>query len=113
MQSASRHTQYGRRHRTRLGWGGLLLLALLAMLPALLPALGLAQQGPPEGTPAAGAQAGISLEQATAIVRARYNGRILSAAPARRGNDAGYRVRVLQEDGRVITVFVDSQGRIR
>lgn len=52
---------------------------------------------------------GISLEQATNIVRRQTGGRVLSAAPAGRG----YEVRVLVDGKRVKTVFVDSRGNLR
>ena len=76
------------------------------------------------------AKSRVSLEDATAIVRQAYGGRVVSAAAAtarrerrqepsagereglvRRREDSGYRVRV-DVDGRVKTVFVDSRGRI-
>ena len=59
----------------------------------------------------------ISLEDATAIVRQAYGGRVVSSSrtPARpasaRPKESGYRVRV-DIDGRVKTVFVDDRGRI-
>ena len=53
---------------------------------------------------------GISLEQATNIVRRQTGGRVLSAAPAGR---RGYEVRVLVDGKRVKTVFVDSRGNLR
>ena len=59
----------------------------------------------------------VSLEDATAIVRQAYGGRVVSAAAARarpepaRRKESGYRVRV-DVDGRVKTVFVDARGRI-
>jgi len=56
---------------------------------------------------------GISLEQATNIVRRQTGGRVLSAAPAGRGGQRGYEVRVLVDGKRVKTVFVDSQGNLR
>lgn len=56
---------------------------------------------------------GISLEQATNIVRRQTGGRVLSAAPAGRGGQRGYDVRVLVDGKRVTTVFVDSQGNMR
>jgi uncharacterized membrane protein YkoI len=59
------------------------------------------------------ARGGITLEQATRIVRAAYGGRVVSARPVQRGGDSGYQVRIVLEDGRVMNVFVDSQGRIR
>jgi hypothetical protein len=52
---------------------------------------------------------GISLEQATSIVRRQTGGRVLSATPAGRG----YEVRVLVDGKRVKTVFVDSRGNLR
>ncbi len=57
--------------------------------------------------------AGISVERATQIVRSAYGGRVVSAVPARRGNETGYRVRVVLDDGHVRNVFVNSEGRIR
>lgn len=56
---------------------------------------------------------GISLEQATNIVRRQTGGRVLSAAPAGRGGNRGYEVRVLVDGKRVTTVFVDSRGNLR
>jgi hypothetical protein len=53
---------------------------------------------------------GISLEQATNMVRRETGGRVLSAAPTDRG---GYEVRVLVDGKRVKNVYVDSDGRIR
>lgn len=56
---------------------------------------------------------GISLEQATNIVRRQTGGRVLSAAPSGRGGSRGYEVRVLVDGKRVKTVFVDSRGNLR
>ncbi len=61
-------------------------------------------------------QAGISLQDATAIVRQAYGGRIVSAVAderrlGKRAERRGYRVRV-DVNGRVKTVFVDYRGRI-
>jgi len=59
----------------------------------------------------------ISLEDAKAIVRQAYGGRVLSADAAqarpapKRPKESGFRVRV-DVDGRVKTVFVDARGRI-
>ena len=59
----------------------------------------------------------LSLEDATAIVRQAYGGRVVSAAGATarpasgRPKESGFRVRV-DVDGRVKTVFVDAGGRI-
>lgn len=71
--------------------------------------------------------AAISLQDATAIVRQAYGGRVVSATEAKApgkpsagkgerasgaDDERGYRVRV-DVDGRVKTVFVDRRGRIR
>jgi len=59
----------------------------------------------------------VSLEDATAIVRQAYGGRVVSSSRATarpesaRPKEPGYRVRV-DIDGRVKTVFVDDRGRI-
>ena len=59
----------------------------------------------------------LSLEDAKAIVRQAYGGRVVSAAGATarpaagRARESGFRVRV-DVDGRVKTVFVDARGRI-
>ena len=89
-----------------------------------------ADQRPPARQPArndepteSDSQTRVSLEDATAIVRQAYGGRVVSAAAARarlereregrapRKQESGYRVRV-DVDGRVKTVFVDARGRI-
>lgn len=83
-----------------------------------------ADQRPPAREPAPkdepakpGARTRVSLEDATAIVRQAYGGRVVSAAATRarperaRRKESGYRVRV-DVDGRVKTVFVDDRGRI-
>lgn len=59
----------------------------------------------------------VSLEDATAIVRQAYGGRVVSSSRATarpataRPKEPGYRVRV-DIEGRVKTVFVDDRGRI-
>ncbi|MCP5181593.1 MAG: PepSY domain-containing protein [Pseudomonadales bacterium] len=55
---------------------------------------------------------GITLETATAIVRHRTGGRVLSAQPASRGAESGYQVRVLVDERLVQIWFVDHKGRI-
>jgi uncharacterized membrane protein YkoI len=55
----------------------------------------------------------ISSEQAAAIVRGRYDGRVVAVQPIGRGGEDGYKVRVLLDGGRVKTVHVDSRGSIR
>ncbi len=54
---------------------------------------------------------GISLEDATVIVRQAYGGRVVSATAARKDGEPGYRVRV-DVRGTVKTLFVDRRGRI-
>ena len=54
---------------------------------------------------------GVNLEMATAIVRSKTGGRVLSASPASRGAQRGYKVRVLVDDRMVQTWFVDRNGR--
>jgi uncharacterized membrane protein YkoI len=58
-------------------------------------------------TPAIGA------DQAAAIVRGRYDGRVVSVQPVGRGGEGGWTVRVLLDGGRVKTVQVDERGAIR
>ncbi len=55
---------------------------------------------------------GIGIKQATAIVRESIGGRVLSASPRQVGQHMQYRVRVLVDGERVITVTVDQNGRI-
>jgi len=55
---------------------------------------------------------GISADEATAIVRRKYGGRVISVTPVN-GGKGGYKVRVLVDGGRVKTVHVDKNGRIR
>lgn len=67
--------------------------------------------------PASREHSRVSLEDATAIVRQAYGGRVVSSTEAdarpapTRAKQTGYRVRV-DIDGRVKTVFVDARGRI-
>lgn len=55
-------------------------------------------------------RAGMSLEEAADRVQSAYGGQVVAASPARNGGREGYRVRVLLDDGRVITVFVDADS---
>lgn len=52
------------------------------------------------------AQSNLSASQAAAIVRGEHGGRVLSVVPSFRGDERGYRVRVLVGGDRVKTVFV-------
>ncbi len=53
----------------------------------------------------------VSLETATAIIRHRTGGRVLSANSSSRGAEVGYQVRVLIDERQVQTWFVDRKGR--
>lgn len=53
----------------------------------------------------------VTLETATAIVRHKTGGRVLSANPASKGAEVGYQVRVLVDERLVQTWFVDEKGR--
>ncbi|MEM7079277.1 MAG: hypothetical protein AAF513_11675 [Pseudomonadota bacterium] len=55
---------------------------------------------------------GISAEQATAIVREHTGGRVLSTNSRQVGQFMHYRVRVLVNGERVVTLTVDQRGRI-
>jgi len=56
---------------------------------------------------------GISIDQATAIARQQTGGRVLSAAPQTQGTRTAYRIRLLVDGQRVVTVVVDAEGRIK
>lgn len=56
------------------------------------------------------AQPRVSASQAAAIVRGRHGGRVLSVVPSSRGEQQGYRVRILIGGERVKTVFVADQN---
>lgn len=51
----------------------------------------------------------MSLDEAADQVRGAYGGQVIAASPARAGGREGYRIRVILDDGRVITVFVDAE----
>lgn len=77
-----------------------------------------AREPAPEDGPVEPSERGrLSLEDATAIVRQAFGGRVVSAAAATarpapgRPKESGFRVRV-DVDGHVKTVFVDARGRI-
>ncbi len=55
---------------------------------------------------------GISLEKATAIARKHTGGRVLSATPKQRSSGTVYRIRMLVDGERVVTVTVDERGQI-
>ena len=55
--------------------------------------------------------AGISAKQAATAARNHIEGRVLSVKPHSKNN--GYRVKLLVDGGRVVTVNVDGNGRVR
>ncbi len=56
-------------------------------------------------------QPGVSASQAANAARGKVGGRVISVKPKKGGQ--GYRVRMLVEGGRVVTVNVDSKGRVK
>ena len=68
---------------------------------------------PQNGANSFAPRSSISLERATTIARQRTGGRVLSATEARRGGMPEYRIRMLVDGERVVTVVVDDSGRIR
>ncbi len=55
---------------------------------------------------------GVTAEQAAAIVRRAYDGRVVSVKPEGSGGQTVYKVRVLLDGGRVKTVQVDARGNL-
>ena len=52
---------------------------------------------------------GVSLEQATAMARSRFPGRVVRAEPVQMGDRRVYEIRILGDDGRVRIVRIDAQ----
>jgi uncharacterized membrane protein YkoI len=52
----------------------------------------------------------ISLDEAVRRVQSATGGRVVSASASKQGGRAGYRIRVVVEDGRVMTYFVDAES---
>ncbi len=85
----------------------------LALAVVLTTSLGLAG-----GAPGAWAQPGdyprqeqrlISQSRAASLVKQRYGGKVLKVQRSKSGNKITYRVKLLQESGRVRQVVVDAQ----
>ena len=55
----------------------------------------------------------VGLKQATAIARDHTGGRVLSANKKQRSGQVVYRVRMLVDGERVVTVVVDAEGKVR
>jgi len=70
-------------------------------------------QGYPQGASAREQDAAISSEQAAAIARRAYNGRVVSVQSVGKSGEGGWKVRLLLDGGRVKTVHVDGRGSIR
>ena len=87
------------------------LLWTVLVLPLSFLPVGAAGQQAPQPMNIINAQPGISIEQATAIVRRQTGGRVLSAEPIKRNGKRGYSVRVLIDGERVKQFYVDSEGR--
>ncbi len=86
-----------------------LLLAPLLVLAVAAPVVaGEHGEGHGDGQNSGISEGGLSAEQAAAIVRRAYDGRVVSVKPE--GNV--YKVRVLLDGGRVKTVQVDSHGNL-
>lgn len=52
----------------------------------------------------------ISLDEAVRRVQSATGGRVVSASASKQRGRAGYRIRVVVEDGRVMTYFVDAES---
>lgn len=92
---------------------GVLLLGSAMLCSASVQA---AEHRHPNGAPPANSFApapGISIEKATAIARKHTGGRVLSATPKSRSKGTEYRIRMLVDGERVMTVVVDHKGRIK
>lgn len=50
----------------------------------------------------------VSLDEAVSRVQSAYRGQVIAASATSSGGHPGYRIRVLQDGGRVRTVFVDA-----
>lgn len=101
----------GRNHRCLRGG-----LAATLLCAAFLTAGAMAPVTPVAAEPLRVAQAsnGISLAQATRMVREQTGGQVLRAETKRDKGRTVHRIRVLTEDGRVRTFTVDAEtGRIR
>lgn len=57
-------------------------------------------------------QPDLTAREAANAARQKIDGRVISVKPLRRG-ERGYRVRILAEGGRVVTLSVDEQGKVK
>ena len=101
-----------RRHHgpPRAGLGAALICATLVLGGIQAPGAPAAAAGPPR---LAQASEGVSLAEATRMVRERTGGQVLRAETKRDKGRTVHRIRVLTDDGRVRTWHVDAEnGRI-
>jgi uncharacterized membrane protein YkoI len=56
---------------------------------------------------------GLTPDQAAAVVKRAYDGRVVSVKQEGNNGERSYKVRVLLDGGRVKTVQVDSRGNVR
>ncbi|WP_347332028.1 PepSY domain-containing protein [Marinimicrobium locisalis] len=81
-------------------------LAWTLGLPVPLPGL----PGPVAAAQAQQAEARLSPAQAAALVRKKVGGKVLKVSTLERGGRVIYRVKILQESGRIRTISVDGQS---
>lgn len=87
------------------------LLVLIALsLTTAPPAAAEARNGLPRAAADSRAEQNISASQAAAIVQRRFGGRVVDVDSYRRGGRLIYRVRLLQDEGRMRTIQVDGQS---
>ena len=86
-------------------------LALAVVLAAVPAAAGGGHGGQGQGQ-SSGIGGGVSAEEAAAIVRRVYDGRVVAVKPESGNGQTVYKVRVLLDGGRVKTVQVDSRGNL-
>ncbi len=112
QQKAGRHNRAGR-VSLRSGWWRLVTLLLILIGGTTGPAVVLASEYKKAATQnyLVEPNPDVSLETATAIIRHRTGGRVLSANSSSRGPEVGYQVRVLVDERQVQTWFVDRKGR--
>ncbi len=79
---------------------------LLCILLSLTP---LADAFPAQDTLILAARGEISLDEAVRRVQGATGGRVVSASVSKQGGRQGYRIRVVVDDGRVKTFFVDAE----
>ena len=90
----------------------LVLAVVLTAAPAAAGGGGHGGQGHGQGQSSGMGGGGVSAEEAAAIVRRAYDGRVVSVKPEGGNGQTVYKVRVLLDGGRVKTVQVDSRGNL-